>query len=278
MTRALVAIAALVIGGGPASPQTVELPLRADSVRLGIIGDNGTGGKPQYETAATMAATHARFPFTTVLMLGDNLYGSQKPADYVTKFERPYAPLLQAGVQFFGALGNHDDPAQRFYPAFHMGGERYHTFVRDSVRFVALDVTTLDAPQLAWFDAVMSQAREPWKICYFHYPLYSSSRRHGSDVELRVILEPRLVKFGVQVVFSGHDHSYERIKPQKGITYFVSGSGGQLRKGDVSRSDLTAAAFDEDRTFMVAEIAGDELFFQAISRAGAVVDSGTIRR
>jgi hypothetical protein len=92
------------------------------------------------------------------------------------------------------------------------------------------------------------------------------------------MLEPRLLRFGVQVVFSGHDHASERIKPQKGITYFVSGAGGQLRKGDIIRSALTAAAFDEDRSFMVAEIAGDEMYFQAISRAGAVVDSGTIRR
>jgi hypothetical protein len=79
-------------------------------------------------------------------------------------------------------------------------------------------------------------------------------------------------------LFSGHDHAYERFKPQKGITYFLAGSGGQLRKGDIQPSPLTAAAFDQDQAFMVAEVAGDELTFQTISRTGRVVDSGVIQR
>jgi hypothetical protein len=71
---------------------------------------------------------------------------------------------------------------------------------------------------------------------------------------------------------------YERIKPQKGITYFVAGSEGQLRKGDLHSSDLTAAAFDQDQAFVVVDISGDELKFDAISRTGQVVDSGVIHR
>ena len=93
------------------------------------------------------------------------------------------------------------------------------------------------------------------------------------------MLEPLFVKYGVSVVFAGHDHFYERTKPQKGIVHFVDGSGGQLRKGNIDRrSGLTAAGFDTDQAFLVAEIDGDELFFNAISRAGAVVDSGIITR
>jgi hypothetical protein len=93
-----------------------------------------------------------------------------------------------------------------------------------------------------------------------------------------VQLEPLLVKYGVQVVFSGHDHIYERIKPQQGIQYFVSGAAGQLRKGDVSPSAMTAAYFDQDRSFMLVEIAEQNLFFEAISRTGKTVDSGVIQR
>ncbi len=92
------------------------------------------------------------------------------------------------------------------------------------------------------------------------------------------MLEPLLVRYGVDVVFSGHEHVYERIKPQKGITYFIAGSGGQLRKGGVTPSAMTAAGFDQDQTFMLVEIVGDEMFFQAISRTGRVVDSGVIHR
>jgi hypothetical protein len=79
-------------------------------------------------------------------------------------------------------------------------------------------------------------------------------------------------------VFTGHEHIYERTTPQKGVTHFVAGSGGQLRKGDVRRSAMTAAAFDQDQAFMLVEIAGDRLLFQTISRTGVTVDSGVIER
>ena len=94
-------------------------------------------------------------------------------------------------------------------------------------------------------------------------------------MNLRVVLEPLFIKYGVNVVFSGHDHIYERITPQKGIYYFVSGSAGQLRPGDLRRSAMTAAGFDADYTFMLVEIAGTTMAFEAVSRAGTVVDAGT---
>jgi 3',5'-cyclic AMP phosphodiesterase CpdA len=245
-------------------------------LKFAIIGDNGTGDRLQYETAATLIAVRQRFPFAFVLMLGDNMYGSQRPADYVTKFSRPYAALLEAGVTFHATLGNHDDPDQRLYAPFGMNGQRYYTFARGGVRFVSLDATNLDAPQLAWFEAEMAKATESWRIAYFHYPLYSNAGSHGSDVELRVRLEPLLVRYGIDVVLTGHDHVYERFKPQKGITHFVAGSGGKLRKGDLRPSPLTAAGFDQDNVFLIAEVVGDAMHFQAISRTGAVVDSGVI--
>jgi hypothetical protein len=80
------------------------------------------------------------------------------------------------------------------------------------------------------------------------------------------------------VVFAGHEHIYERLKPQKGITHFVAGSGGQLRKGDANVAASTAVAFDQDQAFMLVEITGDELRFQTISRTGATVDAGVIAR
>ncbi len=62
-----------------------------------------------------MARLHATFPFDLVIMLGDNMYGGQRPADFVKKFEMPYAPLLQAGVKFQASLGNHDRPENVSY-------------------------------------------------------------------------------------------------------------------------------------------------------------------
>ena len=112
-----------------------------------------------------------------------------------------------------------------------MGGERYYTFNRRNARFFVLDSNQMDPKQLAWIDDALKQSQDEWKICYFHHPLYSDGGRHGPSVQLRVALEPLLVKYGVNLVFSGHDHIYERLTPQKGIAYFVAGSAGELRKG-----------------------------------------------
>jgi hypothetical protein len=254
------------------------LPNAPESLKFAVIGDNGTGKDPQYEVGRQMARAREAFPFDLVLMLGDNIYGSHAPADYVQKFERPYQALLSAGVVFQATLGNHDAPDSRFYRPFNMNGERYYTFARQDVRFFVLDTNVLDDSQMAWFQSALATSHERWKICYFHHPLYSNAGRHGSAVDVRVLLEPILVKYGVHVVLSGHDHIYERIKPQKGIYYFLVGSSGQLRRGDLERSPITAAGFDEDQAFMLVEIAGDDLHFQTISRTGTTVDSGVFER
>ena len=192
------------------------------------------------------------------------------------KFTKPYGALIDQKVEFYAALGNHDDPNQKLFTPFHMGGKRYYSFKKGNVRFFVLDTDALDPKQLAWLDAALGASQEAWKICYFHHPLYSNGATHGSEVNLRVILEPMFQKHGVNVVFAGHDHIYERLVPQKGIQYFVSGSAGQLRKGDLRRSKTTAAGFDEDCSFMLVEILDRELSFQAVSRTGQVVDTGTV--
>jgi predicted MPP superfamily phosphohydrolase len=284
---ALLLFLALTIGAyapagqqiGPPATAQITLGGRGDSVKFAVLGDAGTGERPQYDIGNQMATARTRFPFEFVIMLGDNLYGRQQPTDYLDKFERPYQALLNAGVRFYAALGNHDDAAvEKAYPQFNMSGSRYYTYVRKHVRFFVLDTNVLDPQQLAWAESAMKDASEEWKVLYFHHPLYSNGDRHGSNVELRVRLEPLFVQYGVDVVFSGHDHIYERIKPQKGITYFVAGAGGQLRKGGITPSDLTASAFAQDQSFMLVEIAGNELVFQAISRTGTVVDAGLLQK
>jgi 3',5'-cyclic AMP phosphodiesterase CpdA len=255
-----------------------SLPNRSDSLKFAAIGDNGTGERPQYEVAKQMENAHARFPFDLVIMLGDNMYGGQKPADFVKKFEQPYAPLLAAGVTFQASLGNHDRSENVSYKPFNMNGERYYTYARKNVRFFVLDSTGVAAKQVAWLEDALGKAREDWKICYFHHPLYSNASRHGSSVDLRVILEPIFIKHGVDVVFSGHDHVYERVQPQKGIYYFVTGAAGQLRRGNMRPTKETAAYFDQDQSFMLVEIAQNDLYFEALSRTGKTVDAGVIHR
>jgi len=221
------------------------------------------------------------------VMLGDNVYDGGTPEDYRQKFELPYKPFLDDEVEFYAAFGNHDDVNQPSYAPFHMGGERYYTFepdaplladlLRTRVRFFMLDTESLDATQLAWLERELGKADATWKIPVFHRPIYTSGRYSRPARIFRGALEPIFVRHGVRVAMSGHEHFYERSEPQQGITYFISGAAGSLRPGDARMSPLTAAAFDADYSFMLFEIAGDELFYQSISRAGHSVDNGSIQ-
>jgi hypothetical protein len=288
-TRALAAVAAVWFATALSAPaQDLKLPMKDGSVRFAVMGDTGTASTAQSDVGKQMAAFHAVFPFEFVIMVGDNLYGgSYTPADYKSKFQSPYAALIDAKVKFYAALGNHDNSSEDQFKDWNMGGQRYYTFraspgglgkiASPGVRFFALDTTYMDKTQLEWLESELTKSSSEWKIAFFHHPLYSSGRTHGSSLDLRASLEPLFIKHDVNAVFSGHDHFYERIKPQHGIYYFVSGAGGSLRKGDINRNTgLTDVGFDTDFHFMLVEIAGSDLYFQAISRTGKTVDSGVI--
>ncbi len=254
-----------------------QLPNRDGSFKFAVLGDFGTGERPQFQVGEQMAKLRARFPFDLVITVGDNIYGGERPQDMKRKFEQPYKALLDGGVKFYASLGNHDDRAQARYPLFNMEGRTYYTFKapKQDVRFFALETDYLTPPQIAWLEKELASSGEDWNIPYFHHPLYSSGKTHGSHPDLAAVLEPLFLKGGVSVVFTGHDHFYERVKPQKGIVYFVTGSGGKLRKGNIDRkSGLTAVGLDTDHAFLAVEIDGDELYFNAISRLGAIIDSG----
>jgi len=264
-----------------AAAPAVALPNQSGSLKFAVLGDFGTGKPPEYELAARMVKVFAGFKLGLVVLVGDNLYGAERPQDFKIKFEDPYKPLLDAGVKFYASLGNHDARAQRYYEPFNMAGKLYYSFKapKGKVRFYMLDSSYPVPEQIDWVEKELKGTSEDWKIVVFHHPIYSSGGRHGSDLKLRETLEPLFIKYNVSVVFNGHDHFYERIKPQHGIVYFVVGSGGQLADGDIDKSsNITDKGFDTDQAFMAVEIAGDKMYFNAISRLGQVVDSGVIER
>jgi 3',5'-cyclic AMP phosphodiesterase CpdA len=263
----------------PSEKLDVRIPLQERSIRFAVIGDSGTGDRQQYEVAQTMEAYRQATNFDFVLMLGDNIYGSHSPQDFLDKFERPYKPLLDAGVKFYASLGNHDDPNdERLYKPFNMGGERYYAFRKGEVAFFALDSNYMDPTQLSWFNQNLKNSQGTWKICFFHHPLYNDGRHHGADADLRTQILPMLEQYGVNVVFSGHEHVYERMKPEKNIYYFVLGNSGKLMTHDFRQGGERMTGFDTDQSFMLVEIAGDKLYFQTISRRGDTVDSGELQR
>lgn len=259
------------------APAKLTLPNKADSVRFLVIGDTGTGTKQQQELADVMLRYRRVFPYEFVLMMGDNMYGGEKADDFKKKFENVYKSLLDENVKFYASLGNHDDSNQRFYNHFNMHGEEFYRLKKGNVAFYALNSNYMDKRQVKWLEEELAKDTSEWKIAFFHHPPYSSGGKHGSSSGVREVVEPIFLKYGVNAVFNGHEHFYERIKPQKGIYYFISGAGGKLRRGDVKdNSPLTEKAYDKDMSFMLLEVASDQMHFQVITRTGETVDSGVL--
>ena len=257
----------------------LTLPLKEGSLRFAVIGDTGTGTSKQKELADVMVKYQQLFPFEFVLMLGDNMYGGESAKDFQHKFSNVYENLLAGKVKFYAALGNHDQALQINYEQFNMNGKEYYRFKKGNVAFYALNSNYMDKKQVEWFESELAKDTSEWKVAFMHHPPYSSGGKHGSDKQLREIVEPIFVKYGVNVVLTGHDHFYERVKPQKGIYYFVSGAGGKLRSGDLKdNSPITAKGYDRDLSFMMIEVIDKQMHFQTISRTGETVDSGVMMK
>jgi hypothetical protein len=203
-------------------------------------------------------------------MLGDNLYHDS----YRREFSAPYKALLDRGVKFYAALGNHDRDLEIHFKPFNMQDRDYYTFDEGDVRFAVLNSNhPADPDQAKWLDTVFDGAGTKWRIAFFHHPLYSSGE-HASESRdvIRPALEPMLLRNKVEVVFAGHEHLYERIAPQKGIRYFVSGGGGRSLY-NVRRSSFDEVAISQHH-FMIIEIAGDQLFFEAVTPNERLLDCG----
>ena len=256
----------------------LTLPLKKDSLKFAVMGDTGTGSSKQTDVADTMVRYRSAFPFEFVLMLGDNMYGGESAKDFEAKFSEPYKQLLDSKVEFYAALGNHDLALQKNYVNFNMNGKEYYRIKKGNVAFYALNSNYMDKKQVQWLEDELAKDTSEWKVAFMHHPPYSSGGKHGSDAQLREVVEPIFLKYGVNVVLAGHDHFYERIKPQKGIYYFVSGAAGKLRSGDIKDgSPLTAKGYDRDLSFMLIEVDGKQMHFQAISRTGETIDSGVLQ-
>ncbi len=271
----------LLPGTGAVLPSAA--PTATEAVRFIAFGDSGRGDRAQYELARMMVAHHWSNFYDTALLLGDNIYPDGEWEDMPAKFEGPYGELMKRGVSFQAVLGNHDvkkgREAQINYPKFNMGGRSYYSFTRGNglVEFFALDTNYFDIRQRQWLEGALQASRARWKVAFFHHPLYSSADRHGSRLDLRTELEPLLIRHGVDAVLAGHDHTYERTKPQQGVHHFVSGVGSKPRRGDLDRrTPFFASGSDENSSFISIEITPERFNFKTIDIGGRVIDNGDL--
>jgi len=284
--RQAIASLATLTAGALLKPSSFISFAGGDSkTRFAVLGDFGTGGSDEFGVASQMLETHHRSELDLILTVGDNIYPNGSGRHFAKRFEEPFAGLLKERVKFYAVLGNHDVEEGRKdqlnYPLFNMGGSNYYSIGRGNglIDFFMLDSTDCDAGQVNWLENSLRDSRAKWKVAALHHPIYSSGKKHGSDVKVRNALEPLFKRYHVQVVFAGHDHVYERTKPQDGVQYFITGAGGQIRRGDIDlQSEFRAASFDRDNSFMYLEVDENEMAFKSISEKGDVVDSGVIKQ
>ena len=247
-----------------------------DPVRFLVFGDSGGGGSDQTALRDQMF----RFPYDLIVHTGDLAYEDGTIEQFEANVFAPYAQLFK-NLAFFPAVGNHEygtrDGAP-FREVFALPGDRddkKYSFDWGRIHFAAIDTEADFAEETAWLDADLARTEQPWKVVYLHHPPYSSGH-HGSDVELRERLAPVVEKHGVQLVLAGHDHHFERMLPQNGVTYVVTGGGG---KGTYDAGTSGFTAFRESVIhFVTVEVGAEEMILRAIDGTGVMFDSVAIPR
>jgi hypothetical protein len=250
--------------------------------RFAVMGDTGQGTTQQYAVAHQLALWKPDF----VVLPGDIVYPAGEARDYGPHFIAPYRPLIDHLV-FWPTLGNHDvltKAGQPFLDFFDLPG-RYSSFTYGHAQFFLLDSNVdpgYTQPQTKWLTQQLQGSRAAWKFALFHHPPYSSGE-HGSSKGIRDAWGPLFEKYDVQLVFSGHDHDYERTTPRedyvkdgKPTTYIVSGGGGATIR-TVKQSDFTAVA-KAAYHFLGVAVDGDHLAGEAIDDKGNAIDSFSLSR
>jgi 3',5'-cyclic AMP phosphodiesterase CpdA len=257
-------------------------------LEFAAIGDNGSGGRQAVAVADRMAQTYEVAPFGLVSLLGDICYYGSIEERFDDVFLRPMSPLIDAGVEFELAVGNHDEglyendvSLAEMEATLDLLGTpgRYHASTHGPADFFYLDSSNpavlgdVGDEQLEWLDDVLSASTNQWKIVAFHHPVYSSGL-HGSTPRLNELLEPLLARHHVDLVLTGHDHHYERTVPIQGITYVVSGGG--CKTTPVRPRGFTAAAASA-LEFLHVVIDDDRLVGRAVGPLGESIDEFELR-
>lgn len=220
-----------------------------------------------------------KLSFSFALLPGDVIYEGGYESEFEPAYFVPYKRLIDH-LPFFPVVGNHDLVADRGKTFrenfFHPNGSLYYDFHWGSTHFIALDSThSDDLEQRAWLEQTLAASAAPWKIVYFHHPPYNSGI-FGNNALIQRDFVPILEKYRVDVVFTGHAHSYERTFPINQITYFVTGGGGGGLT-QAGKSDFTAYS-DSVYHLLLVEMTAGTLTVKALDRNGNSFDSVTISK
>jgi hypothetical protein len=191
-------------------------------------------------------------------------------------------PLLRT-APFYPTPGNHEDldprhPGSHYLEIFQLpGNEQWYTFDYGNARFICLkaDGFPLDQPfpdeeQLTWFEEQLKANDKPWLFVYFHIGIFTSREEGFLEMGLRELLAPLIEGYGVDAVFMGHHHSYERVI-NNDVTYIVTAGGG-AGMYDFTRPEPGSQAALLIHHFVLVDVNGDRLTGTAIDRDGHEID------
>jgi acid phosphatase type 7 len=254
--------------------------VQGTSFSFAVIGDSGSGGKGQLAVARLLG--HLKPDL--ILHTGDVVYPDGEERHYDRRYFAPYVELIRE-VPVFPVLGNHDvrkgDGAaflDNFHPPLGNPGstKRYYSFDWGDAHFVALDSELYyddkggsTEQQKAFLERDLAATDRRWKVAFLHRSPYGSSR-HGGDERVRHDLAPIFAKHGVDLVFAGHDHVYERTVPIRGVTYVVSGGGGR-RLYPAGKGRLTACSKSAHHA-VLGRVDDGRLSIEAVEPHGLVFD------
>ena len=269
-----------------------------------VLGDSGYGSDEQFVLAQKLLTENP----SLIVHVGDLVYAAGTPYGaapyelYQRRYFDYYAPMMSS-VPVFPCPGNHDyDAASAVaYLAIHSvptenvppaDRGRYYSFDWGNVHFVSIDAhlsleRTMNAggPMLRWLDNDLRTTRKFWKVVYLHYPPWGVGPNEN-DIHTfwaRQWITPIFETHGVQVVFSGHEHSYQRSKPVRlgtfvspdiGTTYFTCGGGGAFLY-DFPKKDVLAAS-GKIFHYIRAEVRGSTLTFRVIGVDGREFEQYTL--
>jgi calcineurin-like phosphoesterase family protein/IPT/TIG domain-containing protein len=269
-----------------------------------VLGDSGWGIANQTNEQNKIAGRmYNNENPALVLHVGDLVYNPSGTYDSYQRNYFNYYAATMSSTPFFPCPGNHDYEVQNGAPfiAVHSvptdgvpppDRGRYYSFDWGNVHFVAVDVMlSLDnainngGPMLRWLDNDLRSTRQFWKVVYFHQPPFAKGPNEYdlNTFNARQYVVPILDANGVQIVFSGHEHSYQRsvpirksafVDPGVGTSYFTSGGGGALLY-DVAMVPMIAAAKSAFH-YLRAEVQGTQITMHSIGYDGAELDVSTI--
>ncbi|HUS64474.1 MAG TPA: metallophosphoesterase [Kofleriaceae bacterium] len=245
-------------------------PAAGSGARVAFVafGDSGNGGDDQFSVREHLETV----PMQMMIHTGDIAYESGTMQQFEDNYFSVYASMTDS-IPMWPSIGNHDehDTYHQVYDLpWASSSHDYYSFDYGDVHFVALDTNDVSQRQADWLEDDLAENQREWTVVYGHHPPFSSGE-HGCATDVRDLFVPIFEKYDVDLVLAGHDHDYERMVPQNGVNYVVTGGGGRGTRPMGSPQDFTAFA-ESVLHFVYVEVEGNQLLLHAIDATGVEFD------